>query len=250
MIPSLTPVVLVMNDEYFLPYALECTRGHFERYVIYDVGSTDETGNVIDWFVETNKEAKFVVRKLPFVDPAVQGTFRNSMIPETETNFYFILDADEVYHESEFDRIYWAVCGLENKHYDTKGKVKYGAFKRIEVSYDLTMRYDKKRSHHRLYHRSAYWTGSHPGEDPVFTQNKNSEAHFDDITCYHFHNAARSTADVEVPKRQERKTQHTYHPGELIPFKLLDELPILRRRINGFRVNPELERLQHEYNME
>ena len=79
MIPGLVPVVLVMNDEFYLPYVLESTRGFFKKYVIYDVGSTDRTPEIIDWWVDTNPDVEFVVRKLPFVDPKVQGTFRNSM---------------------------------------------------------------------------------------------------------------------------------------------------------------------------
>ena len=42
-IKGLTPMILAMNDCFWLPYSLESLRGRFNRYVIYDAGSEDGT---------------------------------------------------------------------------------------------------------------------------------------------------------------------------------------------------------------
>jgi hypothetical protein len=240
---DLVPVVLVKNDSYWLPYVLETTRDLFKRYVIYNIGSTDSTGNIIDWFLETQKDkSTFYVRHLPHIDPEIQGIFRNSMIAEAMSEFYFILDGDEIYKRKEIEML----SKIRFNH-PTWTKI-YGIVNRVEMASDLKHRYDRERSHHRIYHRTAIWKGTHPGERPVISQRPENEEWINGVTCYHFHNPIRSPKEEEVPKRLRRKQQQTYHPGKLIPFDLLEELPILRKTINGFPVNPELEKMQHANN--
>lgn len=243
-IKGLTPTILVMNDAYYLPYVLESLRGRFERYVIYDAGSEDGTENIIDWFVET-EDAEFFVRKLPFAVPDIQGCYRNSMLVEAETEWTFMVDADEIYHPRHLDSLK-SQFGLLN----SLGHPLYGVIRRIELAPSLIHRYSEERTHHRLYRRNAYFTGRHPGEVPRYKQKESNEFTFccgldDPITCWHFHNALRSPLEGSVPKRLDRKSQGTYHPGELVAFDLLQELPILKEPINNFPVSPDLERLQH-----
>jgi hypothetical protein len=241
-ITGLTPIVLCMNDQYWLPYALEALRGRFNRYVIYDAGSEDGTGNIIDWFTET-EDAEFFVRKLPFAVPSIQGCYRNSMLVEMETEWGFMVDCDEVYHPSSLDNLQRQFSSAQV--FPSAAAVKYGVVRRTEMSSNLENKYSDIRTHHRLYRRNAYFTGNHPGEVPRYTQRASNEFQIPDVMCHHFHNALRSPLEGSVPKRLDRKDQGTYHPGELVPFDLLKELPILRSPINNFPVSPDLEKLQH-----
>jgi hypothetical protein len=240
-IEGLTPTILVMNDQFWLPYALESLRGRFNRYVIYDAGSEDGTENIIDWFTET-EDAEFFVRKLPFAVPEIQGCYRNSMLVEAETEWTLMVDADEVYHPDSLDKLPMHMEQLPKTNYR---HVRYGVIDRTEMSTNLLHKYSEIRTHHRLYRRDAYFTGRHPGEVPRHKQKPSSELRFNDMMCWHFHNALRSPLEGSVPKRLDRKGQGTYHPGELVPFDLLKELPILREPINDFPVSEDLERLQH-----
>jgi len=240
-INSLTACVLVLNDEYWLPFALESSRGHFERYVIYDVGSTDRTKDVIHWFMESNKEADYFLREFDSIPPRqVQGVFRNSMIAEARTEWYYILDGDEVYNDLGKLTIPYSI-----QHKDHCPI--YGVVRRCELSPDLRSRYSVYRTHHRAYRRTAIFTGSHPGEIPLIEQKPSNEYQIEDVLCYHFHNTLRSSKESEALKRDERKNQKTYHPGELLPFNLLDAVPILRKPIADFPVAPALRKLQDEY---
>jgi glycosyltransferase involved in cell wall biosynthesis len=245
-IEGLTPTILVMNDSYYLPYALESLRGRFNRYVIYDAGSEDGTENIIDWFTET-EDAEFFVRKLPFAVPDIQGCYRNSMLVEAETEWTFMVDADEVYHPDSLDNLVKKVSpgGRGEIVGCYVPAIRYGVVRRVEMATNLLHRYSDERTHHRLYRKDAYFTGTHPGEVPRYKQKESSEFHMDDVTCWHFHNALRSPLEGSVPKRLDRKAQGTYHPGELVPFDLLKELPILREPINNFPVSEDLGRLQH-----
>jgi len=244
---DLTACVLVLNDEYWLPYVLESSRGRFSNYVIYNVGSTDRTREIIDWFVDDNKEATFFVRHFDCVPgKLIQGAFRNSMIAEAGTEYYYILDGDEVYSEDGWNTLaaqWWSV-----KPNPSQGKY-YGLVRRCEMSADLKQKYIKLRTHHRIYHRLATFAGPHPGEWPVIEQKPKNENDLPDVTCYHFHNVERSTKDSDALKRADRKNKPTYHPGELTPFNLLEELPLLRKPIQNFPVAPVLQRLQNEYSV-
>ena len=238
-----------MNDAYWLPYALEALRGRFKRYVIYDAGSEDGTENIIDWFTQT-EDAEFFVRKLPFAIPSIQGCYRNSMLIEAETDWTFMVDGDEIYSPESLDTLMAAITPKsEPGHMKKMGvyveRLLYGVVDRQEIDTNLLHKYSELRTHHRLYRKNAYFTGNHPGEAPRYKQKPKNEIRIEGVTCWHFHNALRSPLEGSVPKRLDRKGQGTYHPGEIVPFNLLDELPILRKPIEAFQVSPDLEKLQH-----
>lgn len=243
----LTPCILVCNEEYWLPYVLEASRGHFERYVIYDVGSTDHTRKIIEWFRDTSPGVDFFVRILPMVPPAAQGAFRNSMIAEAQTPYYLILDGDEIYAPQGYGLMHCAANKMRANHHDRKI---YGIVRRCEWTEDLTKLYGTTKNipHHRIYDRRAIWRGTHPGERPYYEQRAEVEHWFPEIVCHHFHHAERSRQDAAVPGRFERKDQHTYHKGTPLPAQLFEELPILRKRIESFPVCPRLEEMQRTWN--
>jgi glycosyltransferase involved in cell wall biosynthesis len=243
--PELVPTILVMNDEYFLPFCLEAAVPYFNRFVIYDVGSTDATVDVINEFRSAYKQDKdILVRHLPFVDPVVQGTFRNSLIAEARSDWYFILDADEVYTNEGYRALINSM-DLMKRAYEEDGAL-YGMVPRVEVCKDLKSAYgqDLGTTHHRIYHRTAIFDGPHPGEWPHYNLKGRDIWLSKDAVCYHFHNADRSRNDDNVPRRVARRSKKTYHPGSAEPFDLFKTLPLLRRPIGDFPVNPALKAMQ------
>jgi hypothetical protein len=242
-------MVLVKNESYFLPYVLKQTEGHFDSYVIYDVGSTDNTLEIINWFTRRMEgNADLFVRALPDVPPSVQGTFRNSMIAEGRREGYFILDGDELYKQEDFPKLVKATDRLLLTHEHVNERKNFGVVRRVEVSPDLKQQYLERRGHHRLYTRDAFWTGTHPGEVSGIRQSAKSEMWFSDITCWHMHNTLRSPKEADATKRLKRKGQKSYHPGgEMGKLRLLDEIPELREQIEDFPISPALAALQEEF---
>lgn len=254
-------LVLVKNESYFLPFVLAQTIGHFDSYVIYDVGSTDNTRDIIQWFIEKmDGKADFFVRYLPHVPKEAQGAFRNSQIVEGQRKTYMILDGDELYTQADLAMISRHAENLKTEH-DSKVKYlelkpeatdqsikRFGVFKRIEVLPDLTQRYNRERNHHRLYTRDAFWTGNHPGEVSGFEQNSSSELEFP-IRCWHLHNTVRSPKEADALLRLDRKNKRTYHPDSegMSSMNLLKELPILQKPIESFPVSPALAVLQAQF---
>lgn len=241
---NLTACVLVKNDEYWLRYALESTRSWFKNYVFYDVNSEDKTKKVIEEFLDTCDDSVIAkVRLLPECPPSVQGAFRNSMISEAGTDWYYILDGDEIYDTNSVKNFEFFFNDMIEAHKKNPNKI-YGVIKRREIYKGLDNYFNEIKTHHRLYHRTATWIGPHPGEAPFYNQNSAREIHTNKVLCYHFHHPDRSPLDGRVPKRMERKSKQTYSPGELKNFDLFSELPILKKRFGTTRINPVLEKMQ------
>lgn len=246
---AIVPVILVKNDEYWLPYCLQSVKGWFSRYVFYDVGSTDMTRDVIERFIAAEEEeADIIYRPLPHCEPIVQGTFRNAMIAETRADWYLILDADEVWLQKSLQGL---VEGMETmkKEYEQHGKI-YGIVRRLEVSrkLDALHGYNERLPHHRVYHHTASWKGTHPGEDAVVTQKPRNEYNFpEEVKMLHFHQPDRSSLDDSVPNRIGRRFKATYLRGQSHPIDLLEVLPLLRSPIGNFPINPLLRQRQNEY---
>lgn len=239
-------LVLVKNEIFWLPYVLKQTEGFFDSYVIYDVGSTDGTQEVIEWFRKRNEgKVDMFIRYLPHCEPAVQGSFRNSMIAEGNRHSYFILDGDELYHPDQFPKIIEATSILQRDN-ERDPNIRYAMIRRIEVSPDLTQRYVRERTHHRIYTRDAWWTGTHPGEVAYHKQNEKSEIDFAYIKMIHCHNTLRSPNEGEALSRNSRKQKKTYHPADngMEALDIIKEIPMLAKPIENFAVSPALAALQ------
>jgi len=244
--PVVAALILVSNDEFWLPYALESIQGVFERAVIYNVGSEDGTANIINWWVDKERgRTDCLVRHLPMCPPNVQICFRNSMIAEARTETYWLADGDEVLRADQAVMVPRLVVELRSWHTEHPRR-RYGVVSRLEVSPDLRFQYSDIRGHHRLYTRDAVWTGTHPGERPYYAQNSKTELDFTDvITVLHMHNALRSSRESVALRRTSRKSQRSYHPGRLIKFDLLKEYPILKNQIESWPMDPALRELQN-----
>lgn len=246
IIPNLTPLILVKNDLYWVGYALECIRGYFDRVVIYDIDSQDGTRDVLSYYEKIFKGdgTKVILELFPDAEPRLQVMARNSMIAEAWTDYYMILDGDELWPKSSLDNLSAEFAGF------VQSKKMYGIVNRTEVCSDLISAYSPEKfiSHHRLYDRRAVWTSKHPGEVARYPQHKGNEFKLSEqVEVFHFHNALRSPLEADVPSRLKRKSQATYHPGLQGPIDLFEKLPILKSPINNFPVNPQLKLLQDAY---
>ncbi|MHA2063364.1 MAG: glycosyltransferase [Candidatus Thorarchaeota archaeon] len=236
---NVVPLVLVMNDAYWLPYVLKSIDGWFNKIVIYDAGSEDGTIDICRWFRDTST-SEVLLEEFPFVPPKAQLAYRNAAIADAQTDYYMLVDGDEIWAER-------SLVELSNYFEDYRASNKpYGLVNRTEVNADLNTAYSDGTwlQHHRVYHRTCTWRGTHPGERATIPQKPKTEHRFpDDVVVYHFHNTLRSPLEDKVPSRVKRKSQSSYHRGGISNIDILERLPILQNRVEKFPVSPELERL-------
>ena len=248
MINNCAVVFLIRNDAFWSPYALESIRGHFPRVILYDTFSSDGSRDVLEHFANEYKKdgTEVVLEYFPDMDKRSQLLLRNSMFAEAQRPYVYMLDADEVLSKE-------SLLALENEfpRFVAADKI-YGIVNRTEICSDLQSAYSPNvyTNHHRVYSVGrCIARGSHPGEFYEPAQKSSNEYKFsEDVTVYHMHNTVRSPLMTEnsTPGRIERKSKATYTPGSIEPIDLFEKLPILKKPIENFIVNPVLAALQRK----
>lgn len=91
--PGLTIHCRVRNEEYFVRAAIESLLPAADHVLVYDTGSTDRT---LDEIAAIGSPKIELVQR-PAGDARVLARYRNEMIDRTQTEWYMILDGDEIY---------------------------------------------------------------------------------------------------------------------------------------------------------
>lgn len=243
---NIVPIILVLNDCYWIPYVLNSIEGWFKKIIIFDAGSTDGTLEILKKYKAVSK-SDIYLEELPLVSPKAQLAYRNAPIAELEHDQnYILIDGDEIWPQESLQKLF-----EEYHKYYLSGKV-YGVVNRVEVRENLMEAYsiDGYVPHHRIYNKCVTWRKSHPGEfpNPKYQQNNKNEYRFSsEVKVYHFHNTLRSPIENNVPKRIERKSKNTYHPGKLYPINIFERVPILKYSVENLPINPILKELQKVY---
>ncbi len=92
---GLTVHVIVRNEEQWIWYAINSVLPFSEKIIIYDTGSTDRTIELIHLI----KSDKIIFKPKGRVTPQELAKLRNEQIKETETDWFLLLDGDEVWPE-------------------------------------------------------------------------------------------------------------------------------------------------------
>jgi glycosyltransferase involved in cell wall biosynthesis len=149
--------MIVCNEDRWTKFSLESVLPFAEKIFLYDTGSTDKTINIIKKMCQKNDkiifEEKGPINKSGMVD------FRNEQIAKTETDWFMILDGDEVYPWRIFDRLpfdekYW---GIFLRNYLCAGDVhhalpaSYGKYELCGRKGHLNLRFYRKMKGWRWY---------------------------------------------------------------------------------------------------
>ena len=94
--PQITAHMVVKNEDRFIWYSISSVLPFVDEFLITDTGSSDDTVEVIKSFV--SPKIKFV-RKI-INDPLGVGNIRDMQIKETKTDWFWIVDGDEVYSQN------------------------------------------------------------------------------------------------------------------------------------------------------
>jgi glycosyltransferase involved in cell wall biosynthesis len=101
MTADITVHCLVRNEEYFVAPALRSVLPLARRVLVYDTGSTDAT---LDEIAAIGSERIEVVRKSD-ASPRRLTEYRNEMIEQTTTEWFWLVDGDEIYPARALPRL-------------------------------------------------------------------------------------------------------------------------------------------------
>ena len=99
---SITAHCLVKNEENFINYAIKSVINFVDLIIIFDTGSTDKTAAIIQNLAKEYPN-KIVFEEKGLCDQARHTRLRQEMVDKTKTDWFMILDGDEV----------WTTHGLE-----------------------------------------------------------------------------------------------------------------------------------------
>lgn len=95
---------IVKNEERFIWFALMSIINYVDQILIWDTGSSDKTVEIIKEVKKRNKD-KIVFKEVGEVDESSFTKLRQKMLDETKSDWFFILDGDEVWWKDSINRV-------------------------------------------------------------------------------------------------------------------------------------------------
>lgn len=102
---KLTSHTLVKNEEIWVKPALEAVLPHTDRLLVWDTGSTDKTVAI----VKSIKSEKIKFKQCGPVDRERLVKLRNEQIKATKTNWFLLVDGDEVWPKANLLKLVGAM---------------------------------------------------------------------------------------------------------------------------------------------
>jgi glycosyltransferase involved in cell wall biosynthesis len=191
----------VRNEERFIKAAILSVLPLAHRVLVYDTGSTDRTLAEIRSIGSDKIE---LVEKAPS-DPRGIMEYRNEMIERTETEWFMLVDGDEIYPAHSVRRILEEMQNvpssvhritLRSRHFFTNFNFVYPddrigrIYRTGQIRWQL---FDP--SQNEVGHETVYWVTDPSQPVPIFSMDFPS-----DILFYHLHHLPRSSRDGELER--------------------------------------------------
>ncbi len=93
---TVTAQMIVANEDQFLGFAISSVLPFVDQLIIFDTGSTDKTVEIIKSF----SSPKIIFEEKGPANPQQLVTLRNEQIKRTKTDFFMLLDGDEIWPEN------------------------------------------------------------------------------------------------------------------------------------------------------
>lgn len=206
---KITAHVLLKNEENFVWFSIMSIIDHVDKILIYDTGSDDKTVNIIK---KINDE-KIILRQIK-TDKFDEEKLRQQMLDETTSDWFIVLDADEIWWEDsiklvtdtikkEVEKLYSIVVPTVNMvgdifHYQEKEAGRYNLAGRI--GHYATRAINRKISglHGQGEHGLFMWADTTNTKIEDLNQNK---VKYLDAPYLHLTHLKRSSSDHNVFKR-------------------------------------------------
>lgn len=98
---NLTVHMVVKNEDKFIYYSISSVLNFARKIMICDTGSTDHTEKIIKSF----KNNKIILTRQKVRSGADLGKIRQKQLEDTQTDWFWIVDGDEIYPESLCEEI-------------------------------------------------------------------------------------------------------------------------------------------------
>lgn len=173
---KITTHCLVKNEENFIWYAIKSVIDYVDQIFIFDTGSTDATVEIIKKLIGEHPD-KIIFEEKGYCDKKRHTELRQEMINRTTTDWFMILDGDEVWTDRGIKEavdilnsnskveclvapFYLCVGDIFHKYY------KKGDFEILGNKDFFTPRFIKNI-------RGVHWSGDYNQDTLIFNDNQN-----------------------------------------------------------------------------
>jgi glycosyltransferase involved in cell wall biosynthesis len=229
---NLTAHVMVKNEENFIWFTLKSIIDFVEKILIYDTGSTDNTFKII----KSIKSSKIFFKEYGSQNSKELVALRNDQIKKTETQWFLLLDGDEVWPKKSIAALTKKIKEIDNqkvgivvKTINSVGDI-YHQLPQEKGEYRLLGR--KGHLNIRAYKKSPdyFWTGTYPLEgyfdkkNQVFLNDQDDRLDFLDVSYWHLTHLRRSSKNF--PRRIKYDFGVKIKP-QLLPEVFFKKIPPL-----------------------
>lgn len=103
---GITAHVIVRNEEKWIWYSIMSVINYVDKMIIFDTGSTDNTVEIIKEIVEDyDKNNKIIFEQKYNITKANFSKLREEQIQRTETEWFLVLDGDEIWYSSTISKL-------------------------------------------------------------------------------------------------------------------------------------------------
>lgn len=103
---TITAHCLVKNEARFVWYSVMSVIDHVDKFLLWDTGSTDRTREIIKEILKTPQvKQKVYFREVGEITPAGFAKIRQEMLNATDTDWFIVVDGDEIWWEDSIKRV-------------------------------------------------------------------------------------------------------------------------------------------------
>ncbi len=218
--------MIVKNEDRNIWFSIMSVIKHLDRLIIYDTGSTDKTVEIIQ-LVKKEFPKKIIFKEVGEVDSFEMTTLRQKMLDETNSDWFLLIDGDEVWWEKSIqnileviektgDNIYCIVNPVINLvgdiyHYQKKSLGKYKILDKIG-HFNIRAINRKIKG---LNVKNEYPLEGFLDEHETLLQNQLAERiYFSNEPILHFSNLKRSSTDGADNLAVKRSSKIKFDFGE------------------------------------
>jgi glycosyltransferase involved in cell wall biosynthesis len=106
---GITSHTVVRNEDRFIWYSLNSVLDYVDHMLVFDTGSTDKTIEII----KSLKHPKIIFEEKGQVDALEMVSLRQEQIERTKTEWFLILDGDEVWWQKSINKVKTEVDGSD-----------------------------------------------------------------------------------------------------------------------------------------
>lgn len=207
---NLSVHMIIKNEERWVWYALQSVLPYVERIIVYDTGSVDKTIPII----KTVASPKIKLALRGGVSPKQLVELRNEQLQQTKTNWFMLLDGDEVWTKAAIEEAV-DVCTTAPSHVTalvSPTVVPVGDLRHFQSNRAGQYNIQNHKGHFniRFYRRREkyMWRGIYPleaycDEKEQKVQDKEKEILFLNQPYWHMTHLVRSTHDSHKKRKLE-----------------------------------------------